>query len=110
MSDTTEPKRAPLLSVETLTIIGLKAAETKYGLHEQCMAIAAAISGAYEAKITKGELMVVKTARLVKRDCIRPFASGPMPDVAIECSQCGTEETHGMGSFCRWCGAKIIEG
>lgn len=51
-------KREPMLSNETLTIIGLKAAETKYGLHEQCMAIVAAISGVYEQRIASGELIV----------------------------------------------------
>lgn len=94
-------ERKPILSNKTLTIIGLKAAETKYGLHEQCMAIVAAISGVYEAKITSGELMIVKTVTL---------------DGDSKCSGCGhkcVEEHNGIHyqsdyDFCPGCGAKIV--
>lgn len=68
-----------------------------------------AIRNFYEAKITSGELAVVKTARIVRRECIRPFASGPVSDVAFECSECGTEATSSRNIFCSVCGARIVE-
>ena len=60
-------------------------------------------------KITSGELAVVKTARIVRRECIRPFASGPVSDVVFECSECGTEATSSRNIFCSVCGARIVE-
>ena len=67
------------------------------------------IDATIAAKITSGELAVVKTARIVRRECIRPFASGPVSDVVFECSECGTEATSSRNIFCSVCGARIVE-
>ena len=109
MSDTTEPKREPMLSDEQIEKLAFltppKENIYRFG--------SAAIRDFYEAKITSGELRVVKTA---KNDA----ADAP---VSFFCSDCGTGNGTGGGrtsktgfpyrtpfAFCPGCGAKIVEG
>ena len=58
----------------------------------------------YEAKITDGILMVVKTARIVQV----PFIAREGSTIA-GCSVCGKPGLSSIDPFCPGCGARIVE-
>lgn len=89
-------QRAPLLSDDVILTLTQD---------DQPHAVAYAVRYFYEAKITSGELRVVKTARM-ERMQVESWL-----DPYYKCSACGHEWTDyfpDVNEFCK-CGAKIIE-
>ena len=92
-------ERAPLLSLHDFDAIRVKAVEYGENEHERVFLAASAVMEYFEAKITSGELRVVKKAKV----------DASIPGF-IQCS-CGVDvrtDEWQKWNFCPGCGAKIV--
>lgn len=88
-------ERAPLLSDTVFAVLkDMRTFQWGEGFKEA--------TSIYEAKITSGELAVVKTAR-------RSFNSGGGKELWQCCGECRFEPMPDSFNFCPGCGAKIVD-